>query len=85
MDEAHAAGMQADTAVGIGAGKAILQVALDGAAHLGQLATDLMVAARLQVHLQQAVVVRTGDEPIVQDGLLAAGLLGLFCFSLRTR
>ena len=42
--------MQADAAVGVGAGGAVFQVALDGTTHLGQLAAYLVVAARLQVH-----------------------------------
>ena len=57
MREGDAARMQTDAAVRIGSFGAILQVALDGAAHVCQLATDLMMAARTEVDLQQVIAV----------------------------
>ena len=44
--------MQADTAVGIGTGETVFQVAFDGTAHFGKLATDLMMTAGFQVYGQ---------------------------------
>lgn len=57
MREGDAARMQTDAAVRIGAFGPILQVALDGATHVRQLATYLMVAARAEVDLQQVIAV----------------------------
>lgn len=57
MREGDAAGMQTDAAVRIGAFGAILQVALDRATHVRQLATYLMVATRAEVDLQQVIAV----------------------------
>ena len=57
MREGDAAGMQTDAAVRIGAFGTILQVAPDGAAHVCQLTTDLMVAPRAQVDLEQVIAV----------------------------
>lgn len=57
MREGDAAGMQTDAAVRIGAFGTILQVALDRATHVCQLAADLMVASRTEVDLQQVIAV----------------------------
>ena len=57
MREGDAARMQTDAAVRIGAFGTILQVALDRAAHVCQLATDLMMATRTEVDLQQVIAV----------------------------
>ena len=73
MHEAYAPGMKANPPVGIAAWRAILQVALDGTAYFGQLATDLMVAPRLQVHFQQEVALRRADETVGKHRLLRAG------------
>ena len=43
----EAPGMERDAAVGIAARRTVLQVAPDGATHLGELTTYLMMAARL--------------------------------------
>ena len=70
MNELHPTREQRDTAVGIGAGSAIFQVALDGQADGSQLAAYLMVAAREQLHLEQLVAVALGDGAIAQLSLL---------------
>ena len=70
MDEFGTAGMQADAAVRIGAGKTIFQVAFDWASHLGKLATDLVMTACLQVYSQQIIVVRASNHFIMQDRFL---------------
>ena len=57
MREGDAAGMQTDAAVRIGAFGTILQVALDRTTHVCQLATDLMMATRTEVDLQQVIAV----------------------------
>ena len=49
VDETHTAGMQANAPVGIAARRAVLQVSLNRATHLGQLATDLMVTAGFEI------------------------------------
>jgi len=72
MDELHRAAQQGDAPVGIGALGAILEVALDGAAYLGKLATYLMMTARLEVHFDKGVVVGTPDDAIVELGTFAA-------------
>ena len=65
MREGDATRMQTDAAVRIGAFGTILQVALDRATHVCQLATDLMVPARAQIDLEQVVTLRGGEEAVV--------------------
>ena len=64
------AGVQGDAAVGIAAWSTVFQVALYGAAHLGQLASYLVVASGVQVYFQKVVPVARGNEPVVQYRLL---------------
>ena len=72
MDEADAAGVEADAAVGIAALHPVFQVALDGAANLGKLAANLMVTPRLETHLNERVAVAAANDTIVEFGPLAA-------------
>ena len=72
MDELHRAAQQGDAPVGIGALGAILEVALDGAAYFGKLAAYLVMAARLEVHLDEGVVVGMPDNTVVEFGPFAA-------------
>ena len=74
--ELDAAGMETDAPVGVGAWRAVFQVALDGAADGGQLTADLVVASRVEADGQQGVAVGTSDEAVVEHGLLAAAHLG---------
>ena len=62
--------MQGDAAVGIASWSAIFQIALYGAAHLGQLASYLVVASCVQVYFQQVVSVARGYQFIIQHCLL---------------
>lgn len=61
MDKLDTVAQQADAAVRIGTRRTILQVALYRAVHIGQLAADLMMAARHEVDFQQCVTVRPVD------------------------
>ena len=63
--------MKANASIRIGTGRTILEVSLDGATHLGQLATNLMVTPGHQLYLQQMIMDRTGNHPIAQQGLFA--------------
>ena len=74
VDETHTAGMQANAPVGIAARRAVLQVSLNRATHLGQLATDLMVTAGFEVYFQKEITFRTADKLIVENGFLCPGL-----------
>lgn len=70
MDELDTVAQQADAAVRIGTRRTILQVALYRAVHIGQLAADLMMAARHEVDFQQCVTVRPVDYLVMQNGFL---------------
>lgn len=72
MDELHRAAQQGDAPVGVGALGAILEVALDRAAYFGELAAYLVMAARLEVHLDEGVVVGMPDNTVVELGPFAA-------------
>ena len=63
-------GQQINVATRIAACRTILQIAFDGAAHLGQLTPNLVVSACEQVDFQQMIVLRSRNELVVQDGLL---------------
>ena len=67
MNEPHTAGVEADAAVGIRTGGAVLEVAFDGAANLGQLAAYLMVTPCLELHLQQMVVREADKETVIEE------------------
>ena len=75
-------GMERDAAIGIAACSTVFQVTLDGASYLAQLATYLMMSARVEFYLQQPVTVRGGYDLIVKNGLLAARHLTLVCTGL---
>ncbi len=68
-------GVQADAAVGIAAGSAVFQVALDGAAYLGQLASDLVVPACMQLYLQEVITIAGSNKLVVQYRFLGIGHL----------
>ena len=51
VDEGDFMGEEGDAAVGVGTACTVFQVALDGAAHGGELAAYLVVAAREEVYL----------------------------------
>ncbi len=70
MEEGDAAGVEGDAAVGVGAGGAILEVALDGAAEARELAADLVVAAGEQFYFEEPVAVGFPYLSIVELGQL---------------
>ena len=72
MEERDVAGVEADAAVGVGAGGAVLEVALDGAAEGGELAADLMMTAGEELDLQKVIPVSVGDVLIAEAGFLRA-------------
>ena len=72
MLETYAAGMEADAAIGIAARCAVFQVAADGAADGGELAADLMMAPRVEMHLEEMVAVGVADDLVVEDGFLGS-------------
>ena len=47
--------MQVDSAVRIGTGSAVFEVALDGAAYVAKLTADLVMAPRKQLYLNEMV------------------------------
>ncbi len=55
VDEPDGAGVERDASVGVGAGSAVLEVALDGAADVGELAADLVMTAGEEFHLDQMI------------------------------
>lgn len=77
MDEPRPTRVERDAAVGITARRTVLQVALDGQADVAELASDLMVAARKELHFEQGVTLGRGDDAVVQTCLLALLLRGV--------
>ena len=78
VDELYPAGQERDAPVGIGASGAVFEVSLDGAAHVCELAADLVVPARKELDFQEEIPVGGLDEAVVEAGLLAAaGHVGL--------
>ena len=78
MDEADGPGVEGDAAVRVGARRSVLEVALDGAADVGQLAADLVVTAGEEFHLDQVIALRTLEIRVLELRFLglAAGPLG---------
>ena len=72
MYEDGPVGMQADAAVRVGTWCTVFEVALDGAAHVGQLAAYLVVPACEQLHFEQGVAFGTLHETVAQPGQLGA-------------
>lgn len=69
--ETEETGVEGDAAVGIGAGIAVFEVTLDGATHVGQLAAYLVVAAGVELNLEEVVAAGGGgEETVVEDGEL---------------
>lgn len=66
MHECDAAGMQTDASVWIRARRAILEVAFDRAAEIGQLAADLMVAAGEKFDFHKPISVSPADLLIIE-------------------
>ena len=64
-------GQEAYAAVRVGAFGSVLEIPFDGAAHVGQLAADLVVPAGVQFHFQQEIAVCGLDEGVFEAGLLA--------------
>jgi hypothetical protein len=77
MDELHAAGEQGDTAVGVGTGSTVLQVATNGHTGLGQLTANLVVTAGEQLDFKELVAVATTDDAIAQLSFLGTGHLAV--------
>ena len=59
-------GLEADAAVRIGAGRAVFQVALDGAADMGELATDLVMPAGQEPDGEQVVTFRASEIAVFE-------------------
>ena len=72
MHEDGPAGMQADAAVRVGTGCAVFEVALNGAAHVRQLAAYLVVPACEQFHFEQGVAFGALHKAVAQPGQLGA-------------
>ena len=64
--------VEADGTVRVRAARPILQVPLDGTANFCQLATDLVVSARVQVNFEQEIAFGAADEFVVEHRLFAA-------------
>ena len=67
------AGKQRDAAVRIGPFGAVFQVSLDGTAHVGELAADLVVTAGIELHFQKEIAFRGLDELVFEPGLFPPG------------
>ena len=78
VDELYPAGQERDAAVRVGAAGAVFEVSLDGAAHVRELAADLVVPARKELDLKQEIAVCGLREAVMQPGFLAVfGHVGL--------
>ena len=82
MDKLRATGVQANASILIGTIETIFQIPLDRTSHLRQLTADLMVPPRLQIDLQQIIIIRMGDQFITQDSFLGIRPLGIVSVTL---
>ena len=82
MDKLRATCVQANASILIGTIETIFQIPLDRTSHLRQLTADLMVPPRLQIDLQQIIIIRMGDQFITQDGFLGIRPLGIVSVTL---
>ena len=55
MDEPDGTGVERNAAVRVGTGRSVLEVAFDGAADVGELAADLVMAAGKQLNLDEMI------------------------------
>ena len=69
--------MQANASVWIATWGTIFQVAFYGESYLCQLASNLVVAARMQLYLQKKIALAGCYEPVVQYGFLGVGNLAI--------
>ena len=67
--------MQTNGCIRIASRITVFQIAFNGASDMGQLATDLMVAACHEVDFKKGVVVGVGESAVFQDSLLRIRLL----------
>lgn len=74
MRQGDVAGEQADTSAGITSRCAVLQVSLDRATEGGELATDLMMAPRMELDLHEVIAVARSKESVGEAGSLAPGV-----------
>ena len=82
MDKLCATCVQANASILIGTIETIFQISFDRTSHLRQLTADLMVPPRLQIDLQQIIIIRMGDQFITQDGFLGIRPLGIVSVTL---
>ena len=82
MDKLRATCVQANASILIGTIETIFQISLDRTSHLRQLTADLMMPPRLQIDLQQIIIIRMGDQFITQDGFLGIRPLGIVSVTL---
>ena len=77
MHEDGAVGVKADAAVGVGTGCPILEVAFDRAAHMRELAADLVMPSGEEFDFEQMVAVGILNQTVTefcQLGFMGAGL-----------
>ena len=76
MNEFNALGDERYSPVGIASAGSILQIPLDGIAHLRELHADLMLAPGDKIHLDDAVAVACGNGSVAQLSPLGVGVRG---------
>lgn len=76
MRQGDVAGEEADTSAGIASGCAVLEVSLDRATEGGELATDLMMAPRMELDLHEVVAVARSQESVGEAGKLGPWGIG---------
>ena len=70
MDETDGTGMEGDAAVGVGPGRTVLEIALDGAADVCELAADLVMPSGHEFHLDEMVALRAFQVHVSELRLL---------------
>ena len=82
VDEPYVPGVKADTPVRIGTRRTVLEVTLDWAADMAELAAYLMMTSCKQFDLEEVIAVRIGNVPVAQARELAFSASGYKGFVL---
>ena len=75
MDEIYGMGTEADAAIGVAALGTILEVAPDRQTDVCELAANLMVSPRVEIHFHECVILVRCQRTKVENSLLGIRLL----------
>ena len=73
MHKFYAAGMKTDTTVGVGTRITIFQIATDWATDIRQLTANLVVPPSFQINFQQAIIIASGNNLVMENRFFRIG------------